>query len=158
VAVGAVTLLAAALAFAGCGGSGGGSTASTTTASNSTTDTWTATTNTTTTAPRSSHRSAAPKPTHSSAAPKHPGGQTPSGTAAPESSAAFRVRGADNSVAEYGAEAPASERRAAGAALRVKGDFGFAIYRAAHRAPYNSPLAREAGRWKVAALAPSALP
>lgn len=43
-------------------------------------------------------------------------------------------------------------------ALRIEGDRAFLLFRGAHRTNYFMPMAREGGRWKVAAIAASALP
>jgi hypothetical protein len=42
-------------------------------------------------------------------------------------------------------------------ALRVKGDSAYLLFHGAHSADYFMPMAREDGRWKVAAVAASAL-
>ena len=42
--------------------------------------------------------------------------------------------------------------------LRVDGDSGFLLFHGAHNTDYFMPMAREDGKWKVAALAASALP
>jgi len=43
-------------------------------------------------------------------------------------------------------------------ALRVRGSGGFLLFHGAHGSDYFMPMAREAGKWKVAALAASELP
>lgn len=43
-------------------------------------------------------------------------------------------------------------------ALRVEGERAFLLFRGAHHTNYFMPMAREAGKWKVAAIAASALP
>lgn len=43
-------------------------------------------------------------------------------------------------------------------ALRVEGERAFLLFRGAHHTNYFMPMAKEAGKWKVAAIAASALP
>lgn len=75
------------------------------------------------------------------------------------------TRGAGSSCAEIlagltGAVPAATLREAAVAdvgAFRVEGERGFIIFRGADGQPYFMPMARQGGRWKVAAIAPSPL-
>jgi hypothetical protein len=56
---------------------------------------------------------------------------------------------------------PAARHEAAVAdagALRINGDHGFLLFHGAHQSDYFMPMAREAGRWKIAGLSASALP
>jgi hypothetical protein len=59
------------------------------------------------------------------------------------------------------AVSPAALREAAEAdvaALRAEGERAFILFRGAHGTDYFMPMAEEAGEWKVAAIAPSAIP
>lgn len=62
--------------------------------------------------------SSSDSPDSSSPAPSTPRSSSPSGRAGGEGSAAFRTPGGDNSVQDFGAEANASEREQAAAALQ----------------------------------------
>jgi hypothetical protein len=59
-----------------------------------------------------------------------------------------------------GGPSPAAAREAAAAdagALRVDGKQGFLLFHGAHRKAFFMPMAREGGRWRIAALAASEL-
>lgn len=59
-----------------------------------------------------------------------------------------------------GGPSPAAAREAAVAdagALRIDGNQGFLLFHGAHRRAFFMPMAREGGRWKIAALAASEL-
>lgn len=60
-----------------------------------------------------------------------------------------------------GGVSPAALREGAEAdvgSLRANGDSGFLLFHGAHGTAYFAPMAREGGAWKVAAIAPSAIP
>jgi hypothetical protein len=65
-------------------------------------------------------------------------------------------------LAGFSAGLPADALREAAeadvGAFRVEGDRGFLLFRGAHGIDYFMPVGREGGEWKVAALAPSAMP
>ncbi len=98
-------MLAALLAAIGLAACGGGSSASTSTGA--------------TEAASSPSTATMPGPESSGGAshPSQPAGSGSAGTGSGGGADAFRVHGADNSIPDYGAEASAAERAAAGAAL-----------------------------------------
>jgi hypothetical protein len=69
----------------------------------------------------------------------------------------LRGKGCPQLLASVSGPATEEARREAAiadvGALRVDGDRGFLLYRGADDIPYAIPMAREEGRWKVAALA-----
>jgi hypothetical protein len=113
-------LLAAVLAAVGlaaCGSGGGSSSSTPASAAAATTP---ATPATTATAAATATTASSPTAAPAKPAPKAPRSSPPSGSAAGGSSggaASFRTVGGDNSIPEFGQEAPASERQRAAAAL-----------------------------------------